>query len=142
MKNFILRYSAVCLLLALASCTSESTMETQHTFTVSDENGVKLARTEGGPKYEGELFEYSEVVRLQQDGSYRRSIGGPGDGPGEFQSPRYLTNYDNVLSIYDGRLRRTSHYHPDGAFLDSHSFLQAPPGPRLIQVWDYSGKTF
>ena len=161
-----------CLIIVFVSCSAEITTDTQHTFTISDENGIQLARTEGGPKYEGELFEYTEVVRLQQDdsipesllnrpyyfsmgvdgtfflldggenrilvfnqdGSYRRSIGGPGDGPGEFQSPRYLTFYENVLSLYDGRLRRTSHYHPDGAFLKSNSFLQTPPRTRTLEM--------
>jgi len=172
MIKIILKYAAVCILFALNSCASESTIDTQHKFTFSEEDGVQLARTEGGPKYEGELFEYTEVVRLQQDesipeslmnrpyffsvgedgtffildgaensilvfnadGSYRQSIGREGEGPGEFQSPRYLTNFNNILSVYDRRLQRTSHFRPDGTFLDSNSFQQAPPRTYSVEI--------
>ena len=59
--------------LLLIACT-EHQIEVPHSFRIYDENGIEIAETTGGPKYAGEIFEYLEVLRLNQDDSQEASL--------------------------------------------------------------------
>jgi 6-bladed beta-propeller len=64
-------------------------------------------------------------------GEYLRSIGGPGEGPGEFQRPLTVTvEGDRVVRVLDGATGRISSFSLQGELLDlrtlargSHAFL-------------------
>jgi len=61
-----------CLVLAGAlapgvGCGEAREPESTHEFTVTQEDGVTIARTTGGPKYEGELFVYEKVMEILPD---------------------------------------------------------------------------
>jgi len=150
------------LILLLCSCSISSDRDSSHTFRTFTENGVTIAETTGGPKYEGEIFEYEPVLTLKgnpddeesllfragtftvdqdgyfhildngdhriavfnQEGSYVRSYGGEGDGPGEFRNMRLQYLHEGVIHIYDSRRRRTSRFTIDGEFLD---VVSTPP---------------
>jgi 6-bladed beta-propeller len=64
-------------------------------------------------------------------GEYLRSLGGPGEGPGEFQRPLTVTvEGDRVVRVLDGATGRVSSFSLQGALLDdrtltrgSHAFL-------------------
>lgn len=43
--------------------------QTTHEFTVTREDGMTVARTTGGPKYEGEIFSYEKVLEIRPDQS-------------------------------------------------------------------------
>jgi len=45
-----------------------------HRFTTFAENGIPVSFSEGAPLYEGELFTYEEVCRLEQDESREETI--------------------------------------------------------------------
>ncbi len=56
-------------LLAIAAVATACAPEQRagHAFEVRYEEGIPVAVTSGGPKYDGELFEYQEVLRLAPD---------------------------------------------------------------------------
>jgi len=45
-----------------------------HSFRLVEEDGVTVALTTGGPKYEGELFIYEKVLELKQDPDHPESL--------------------------------------------------------------------
>ena len=55
---------SICLI--SAACSSDETAQT-HSFQIIEEDGIPVAITSGGPKYEGELFTYEHVLDLQED---------------------------------------------------------------------------
>jgi len=64
------------------------------------------------------------IAVFDPDGDFSHGFGGQGAGPGEFQSIKFQTIDNGIISIYDWSLRRTSRYSKDGSFLDVTS---APP---------------
>lgn len=59
------------------------------------------------------------VVVLSPQGKYVRTIGGAGQGPGEFVAPFTLTFVKDTLAIYDERQGRVSLYDGHGKFARS-----------------------
>lgn len=151
--NHVIQFIAICTL--LPACSSR-TDETRHSFRIFVENGVTIAETTGGPKYQGELFEYEPILTLKgnpeieesilfrsgqftvdrdgyffildsgdkriavfdKEGSYVRSFGREGDGPGEFRSMRLQYLHEGIISIYDSRGRRTTRFQTNGELKD------------------------
>lgn len=123
------------LLILLISCSKSP--QVTHSFQIYEEDGITIAETTGGPKYEGELFSYerfleikedparpesfmknvvsphygpdgnyylldwngSQVTVFSPDGKYLRSIGQPGDGPGELRIPIYLSFNGGTINV-------------------------------------------
>ena len=83
------------LLLYLPACGSEVEAPTEHYFHVEErDDGVLVATTSGVPKYEQPLFEYEEILHLQQDESIPESI---------LYRPGYFkTGEDGYYYIVDG----------------------------------------
>lgn len=69
------------------------------------------------------------IVVYNPDGSYRRTIGKVGQGPGEFVEPVALALLDDTLFVYDGRQGRISAFNYDGSFIRAF-----PPPTTLISV--------
>jgi hypothetical protein len=141
--------------LAAAACGPASSGDSGHGFEVLFEDGAEIALTTGGPKYEGELFEYEKVLTIRPnpevpesylwspqsmtmtedgtilvsdssagrvaafapDGTYLRSFGREGEGPGEFRYAGYLEVANEILWAYDFTRYRTHAYALDGTFL-------------------------
>lgn len=55
--------------LGLACGGTSNAPDTTHQFTVTEEDGITVARTTGGPKYEGEIFDYEKVLEIRPDES-------------------------------------------------------------------------
>lgn len=53
--------------LILACGGASDAPDSTHEFTISEENGITVARTTGGPKYEGEIFSYEKVLEIRPD---------------------------------------------------------------------------
>lgn len=53
------------------------------------------------------------------DGVFRRTVGGTGDGPGEFRSMRVWLGIADTLWVDDPRLGRLTKLNPDGEFVES-----------------------
>ncbi len=63
----------------------------------------------------------SAVRVYDTDGQFVRSIGnGPGQGPGEYESPTLVNGTtDGTIFVYDARLRRLTAYDRAGATIDT-----------------------
>lgn len=57
-----------------------------HEFTLTVEDGVELALTTGGPKYEGEIFTYEKVLEIRPDPDVEESF---------LYSPQWMTMADD-----------------------------------------------
>ena len=68
------------------------------------------------------------------DGTWRRDVGGRGEGPGEFVSPLWVDVSDDTLFVWDARLRRLSAYTPDGEFAGSWPIAGKSHAGRLAVV--------
>jgi hypothetical protein len=70
-------------------------------------------------------------------GSFLSSVGGDGEGPGEFRSIDFidLIGRDTIIA-YDGRLLRVSLFSETGEFLTSHGPINSPEMllPRIVGV--------
>jgi hypothetical protein len=86
--------------------------------------GDQLYRVRGASRLpDGRIVAASDGTRdlrvFASDGSHLASIGGEGEGPGEFSSIRLLGLRGDSLVLLDRRLRRVSLIHPDGGFVRS-----------------------
>ncbi len=151
------------LIVILTGCTKHD--NPLHSFREYEEAGVLIAETSGGPKYEGELFEYVKVVEIRSDttnqeailwrtssfviddenqifvadsnnhriavfdftGTYQRSIGREGDGPGEFRYPSTIRYINGKLQI-PTRNQRVTIYNTDGSLDEVISYQHARSG--------------
>lgn len=126
-----MRFSRNILLLLILSACSIQEIETSHSFQIYEENGITIAETTGGPKYEGELFEYEPVLKINQDERQLDSI------IGSLQD-KVLMDEDGFIYIVDNRPPRVVCFDPDGNY--SHDIGRAGQGPgefqslRLISV--------
>ncbi|MFC1529157.1 6-bladed beta-propeller [Gemmatimonadota bacterium] len=145
---------ALLLVVSMSAC-SDSDVSSGHSFRAWSEGGITISKTTGGPKYEGELFEYIEVVRLNQDdsvvesllgmpfpyfmddggafyvpdfrpmrvvcfdaeGEYSHTIGREGEGPGEFRYLEITELEDDILTVFDSRIRRATRFNTDGTLI-------------------------
>jgi hypothetical protein len=60
-----------------------------------------------------------EIRYYQTDGSHSHSLGGEGEGPGEFNAVNLLGRLGDSLVVLDRRQRRVSIIHPDQGFVRS-----------------------
>lgn len=108
---------------------------------LSPEPSVDIGVVEGAPEYQ--LFRAWDAARMSDgrivvanrgtqelrvydaDGTYRRSIGGEGQGPGEFRGVSWVevAEGDTILA-FDTRLRRLSVFGPGGEFVRSAMLRQ------------------
>ncbi len=127
-----------------------------HRFVESVVDGVAVAETSGGPRYDGPLFRFEPLLTLEEDpaepesllfqpqsidlgpdgryyvadggngriavydaeGRFVHSFGRRGEGPGEFRYMDVQGFRDDVLSIFDYALQRTTWYRADGTLLE------------------------
>ncbi len=101
----------------LAGCSSPESPD--HTFIVSEVDGVTIAETSGGPKYTGELFEYEELYHLEQDETREETL------LSEAQTARM--DGEGYIYVTDGGNDRIAVFRPDGSF--SHSLGREGAGP-------------
>lgn len=66
-----------------------------------------------------------ELLLYDLNGTLQRTVGGQGEGPGEFQSLRWIQEVDGHVFAYDGGLFRLSEFDHDGEFLGSVNVI--PP---------------
>ncbi len=96
--------------LLLASC-GRTDEVAGHRFNITREDGVEVAVTSGGPKYEGELFAYREELRLVADPEHPDSYLVNPDPPVMDAAGNYYVNdpASNQIVVYDaqGRFRHT-----------------------------------
>jgi hypothetical protein len=59
------------------------------------------------------------------DGSHLKSIGGEGEGPGQFKSVTLIGLFADTLAVLDPALRRVSLIHPEGGFIRSFTPVES-----------------
>ncbi len=74
-------------------------------------------------------YTVARLVIFGPDGRFIRSIGQVGSGPGDFQGMLLEEVREDVVTIYDIRLRRLTRYRTDGELLGT--FTAPPAFPRL-----------
>ena len=111
-----LRLIPTCLL--LVAC-AEHQIEVPHSFRIYDENGIEIAETTGGPKYAGEIFEYLEVLRLNQDESQEESL--------LARPSMYMMDENGAFYVPDRSPERIACFDPKGNY--SHDIGRQGEGP-------------
>lgn len=103
----------------LCSCSKNDSVGHTHSFSTTVENGVTIAETAGGPRYQQELFRYEKIVEIRGDPSDDRS----------FLVYPYPPTIDPEGYLYfaDARDHRIVVFSLDGVFI--HAFGQAGDGP-------------
>lgn len=82
----------------------------------------------------------NEVRIYRADGNHLRTLGGEGEGPGEFSFVRLAGTWGDSLVVLDRRLRRVSVLHPDEGFARSFTPQEAV-GQYLLGGWALQGGT-
>lgn len=76
-----------------------------------------------------------EIRVFSATGAFERTLGGPGEGPGEFSSaPRFAGVARDTIYAFDGRARRITPYHLDGGFGETVSMVTPEVDRPLIVV--------
>ncbi len=116
-----------------AGCELAGPPPTTHGFTVSVEDGVEIALTTGGPKYEGEIFEYERVADLRPDPDVEESF---------MYSPQWMTSSaDGRIFVGDMGDAQVVVFSAEGEYLGKTT----PPGwpqpshGKLLTMWDDPG---
>jgi hypothetical protein len=102
---------SACLLLLvflLSNCGHDPAARPAHRVSRTSEEGVLVIRNLGGPKYEGELFDYERVLEIREDEIVSESL------MGEIVLPRYGPDGDYYL--LDMMAGRIVVFGPDGVF--------------------------
>lgn len=73
------------------------------------------------------------IAEFRPDGSYLRSYGRQGSGPGEFRTPRLVGMFDDVLTIFDMSFQRTLRFGQGGQLLS----MRAVPPERGTWLYAY-----
>ncbi len=92
--------------------------ETNYSFEVYEENGITIAETIGGPRYEGELFDYVPELTLE-----------PGD-TGEtmlYEPTLFVGDTEGWFYVYDAGNEDIVVFDPEGRF--HHRFGRRGSGP-------------
>ncbi len=81
---------------------------------------------ESGPK--GRFYvcdiKAHEILAFDSQGSFVRRFGRQGQGPGEFNNPRRLIAWKNLLAVYDSGNSRIQYFDESGEFVKSITLLQ------------------
>ena len=122
--------------LVLGGCESPGVANAAGEWRLSEEPHLAIGLAEGEPEYQ--FHQIAGVVRLaderiavadagsqqirifDRDGRHARTLGGPGDGPGEFRALASMDHYvGDSLMAFDSRTSRVSIFHPDAGFTRS-----------------------
>ncbi len=119
------------LLLSIA-CSGGDITPGAHRFTRSEEEGIPVSLSAGSPKYEGELFAYEEVGRLEQDESREETL--------LFRASQYLLGEDGWYYVSDTGNGRIAVFDEQGHFQRSMGRKGAGPGefqyPQILDIRD------
>jgi len=128
MKPFLSMACVFVISCLFTACSSSES--TDHTFRISEMDGVTIAETTGGPKYTDELFKYEMLYHLEQDESLEETV------LSEAQTARM--DEGGYIYVTDSGNDRIAVFNPDGSFSHSIGRDGAGPGefrdPRLLGI--------
>ncbi len=127
MYSRLLSDSAVVFLVLLVACSSQNEQESSHSFRVFDEDGITVAETLGGPRYEGEIFEYIPLMTLDPGNTEENML---------FNPTTVIVDSDGWLYINDRGNGDIVVFDPEGRFHKRFGRQGEGPGefryPRFI----------
>lgn len=112
------------LILFFLSACSSSYEENSHGFQIYEENGVSIAETSGGPKYEGNIFRFQKICELIEDPNNPESQ--------LYRSKAYVADEAGYFYVADEGNGRIAVFNPDGIF--HNSIGQQGYGPGEFQA--------
>lgn len=129
----------ILMLAFLVSCSS-SDKTLPYAFRIYEDDGVTIAETSGGPKYEGELFTYEPLVSMKEDEREESLL---------YRPSQFTMDEEGWFYVYDSGDHCLVVYDPTGRF--SHRFGREGQGPGefrypriqcvengIITLWDPS----
>lgn len=120
------------LFLFLLTACSSRTPDTARAFHVYEEDGITVAETTGGPKYEGELFAYEKVVELQFDPEVEESL--------LIRPWCYTIDSNGHIYVADAGNHRIAVFGLDGKYIRSIGRHGVGPGdlfdPTRVFLWN------
>jgi len=78
-------------------------------------------------------YQQNQILVFGSTGQFVRSIGGPGQGPGEFQIPVAVGTLGDTVFVFDNQLYRLSLFNRgDGSFIGSTNLKRGEWRPRTV----------
>jgi len=126
--------SSAALVSVLVLTTSSGFLKQEHTFRVFDEDGVTVAETSGGPKYDTELFSFERLARIHEDENRPESL------MGNPSSDKSRMGEDGSVFVTDVKYNRILRFDAAGEYLNGIGGQGQGPGeylgPRLLSTDD------
>ncbi len=127
--------------IVLISCSSHRS-DSSHILRVYKEDGITIVENTGGPKYEGELFEYIPILNLNPGETEETMLFNPG---------QFIADQEGWFYVYDKGVGDIVVFDPDGEFNNRFGCKGSGPGefqaPRflytegdMVYVFDYRQK--
>ncbi len=128
MSRFNTIYAVLALLL-ISACSNSLDEGGRHFFNKIEEDGIIVAETRGGPKFDGELFTYEPILTLQQDETIEESLLAASTFAIRTGSGQYAV-------LDDARFeKRIVLYDENGRFLRTFGRMGNGPGEFLTMVF-------
>ncbi|MFC1559316.1 6-bladed beta-propeller [Gemmatimonadota bacterium] len=114
-----LRNTVVCCSVTFLIACSSGADNTPHSFELSNEGGVVVARNSGVPKFEGELFDYEQVLEIRGDPDKPESL--------LYRPSGFVRLSDGTFLVADSGNHRIAVFNSDGDYV--RSFGREGDGP-------------
>ncbi len=126
-----IRHLSGALLLLTVCCTGTSS-SSRHSFRISEEDGVRIAVTRGGPRYQEPLFRFEVELTLQEDPDRPESM--------LFRPGTIQRGDDGCFYVLDGGDCRIVVFDTDGRYLRSFGRKGDGPGEfRSLNLLRFTG---
>ncbi len=122
-------------LILCISCSDRGDKDSDHTFRIIEEDGITVARTTGGPKYQSELFAYDLLFELTEDSTRVESL--------LYQPHDFLMDDRGYFYVLDGGNDRIAVFNNLGRFAYSIGRQGGGPGEfgRTFNITEICGDT-
>ena len=111
--------AAIVLLIAVVACSNSDQKTPTHSFRIFEEDGITISETTGGPRYEGEIFEYVHVMTLEQGDTEETML---------FNPSTFIADSDGWFYVNDAGNGDIVVFDPEGRFHKRFGRKGAGPG--------------
>jgi len=119
--------SVLLLMVSISACAKSDERNSSHSFRIYEEDGVTIAETTGGPKYQDPLFTFEEVVVLQEDPENEDSM--------LYRPGIFLRGDDGRYYVGDSGAHRIAVYNENGVYLFDFGQQGYGPGDIANMGW-------